>query len=114
MRIQNAKTGQIITLEIIDLKTGVNFIDDFIAPYIDNEEFNNKREDEEGIYYVMNGDDFDWWVTVIKDNQALDYRIYELEKQHGYESVQECVTSVDDCDLEHRARIINDALDEKY
>lgn len=70
MRVKIKETGEIKDLGIIDPKTGVNYVADFIGNTgaLGKEFLYN--EDEE--YYEALQDDVEWWENVIEAHEHID------------------------------------------
>ncbi len=113
MNIFIKETEQLNTLTLIDPKSNVNYIDDFIGNYgaLTDGQF---TYDNELDAYICNQETFDWWEQVIHDNQNLDYRIQELIETHGTDAVYEVIDSAVGVDLKDHAAAMNKALDEAF
>jgi hypothetical protein len=101
------------TLSIIDPKTGIDYIQDFIGntgALIDGQ-FN--YDDDQDVY-ICDQNTFDWWCKVASDNQILENRIYELTKEHGSEAVYAVIYDAGTNDLEDHAAYVNQALDQAF
>lgn len=101
------------TLSIIDPKTGVNYVADFIGNTgaLADGQF---VWDEERDTYVCDQKTFDWWSSVITAQQALDYRTRELINEHGPKAVHDVIHAAGGVDLEDHAANVNRALDEAF
>jgi len=113
MKIIIKETYAIETLSIIDPKSGVDYISDFIGntgALIDGQ----FEWDEDRDAYVCDQETFDWWSTVVTANQALDDRINALVQEHGSETVYEVIHAAGSVDLEDHAPNVNQALDEAF
>lgn len=113
MKIIIKETSAVETLSIIDPKSGVDYILDFIGntgALIDD----RFEWDEERDAHVCDQETFDWWDTVVTANQSLDDRIRELVKEHGSEAVYEVIHAAGSVDLEEHAANVNQALDEHF
>lgn len=113
MKIIIKETSAIETLSIIDPKSGVDYIYDFVGntgALIDGQ----FDWDEDRDAYICDQATFDWWDTVVTANQALDYRIYDLVQDHGSEAVCEVIHAASSVDLEDHAAKVNQALDEAF
>lgn len=113
MNIIIKETGKEKSLSIIDPRTGVDFIQDFIGNHgalIDGQFVFDEDRDA----WVCDQETYDWWVKVVNDNQALNDRIYELENELGSETVQNVVQGSDATDLEDHAAAVNQSLDEAF
>lgn len=113
MKVIIKETKATRTFELIDPKSGVNYVTDFIgnAGGFVNGDFS--WNEEQGAY-VCNQDSYDWWEKVIADNQALDHRISELSEKHGNDAVSDVVLAAATTDLEDHAGAVNFALDEAF
>lgn len=113
MKIIIKETSSVETLSIINPKSGVDYISDFIGNT--GALFDGQFEwDEDRDAYVCDQGTFDWWDTVVMANQELEDRIYELVKEHGSEAVYEAIYAAGSTDLEDHAANVNQALDESF
>lgn len=113
MKIIIKETSATETLSIIDPKSGVDYISDFISntgALIDGQ----FEWDEDRDAYVCDQDTFDWWSVVVTTNQALNDRIHDLVQEHGSEKVYEVIHAAGSVDLEDHAANVNQALDEAF
>lgn len=67
------ETGEMQNIGIIDAKTGLNWIQDFLGN-------NGTHTDAEGIYH-MDKADYDWWINIIDIVEDNDNRITEIERE---------------------------------
>ena len=113
MKIIIKETSEIRDLSIIDPKTGCDFIADFIG---NMGAFTDGQFDYDDNFdvYICDKDTFDWWDTVVTENQNLEDRIYELSQKHGLDSVYKVVNEARTVDLENHAASVNQALDEAF
>lgn len=113
MKIIIKETSAAETLSIIDPKSGVDYILDFIgnAGALIDGQFDR---DEDRDAYVCGQDTYDWWHAVVTANQVLDDRIHELVKEHGSETVYGVIHAAGSVDLEDHAANANQALDEAF
>lgn len=100
-------------LDLINPENGANWISDFIGNTGAFED-GTFTYDEEKDAYIVSQDDYEWWEGIVRQQEELDERIYELKQEHGSEAVSEVVKDAADTDLEDRASAINAALDEAY
>jgi hypothetical protein len=114
MKIIIKETSAVETLSIIDPKSGVNYISDFIGNTGALNDGHQFEWDEDREAYVCDQETFDWWDTVVTANQSLDDRIIELVKEHGSEAVYEVIHAAGSVDLENHAANVNHALDEAF
>lgn len=115
MKVLIKETGVKEELRLVDPKTGVDFVKDFVGnhgAFVDGQ-FTRVTESDA---YECDQDTFDWWEQVIADHQALEYRIQELSSTHGSDRVAEVVNeaSIRINDLEDVAVAVNRALDEEF
>ncbi len=113
MKIIIKETSAVETLSLIDPKSGVDYIYDFIGRTgaLNDGQF---EWDADHDAYVCDQETFDWWRDVVEANQVLEYRIDALAKEHGLEKVYEVINELDSVDLEDHAAHINRALDEVF
>ena len=95
-------------LELIDPKTGIDWICDFIGnsgavgDYI-------KYDDEKGAY-LIDSENFEWWKNVVAEMQLFELMSYKIEKVYGYDAVCDAIGDSMLCDLEFQARNGMEAL----
>ena len=114
MKIIIKETSAIQTLSIIDPKSGVDYIADFIGntgALIDGQ----FRWDEERDAYVCDQATFEWWDAVVTANQALANRLHALALEHGSEAVDEVIYAAgSSVDLADHAPNLQQALDDAF
>lgn len=106
------ETGASETLEIVDYRTKVNYVKDFIG---NSGDLNNGIfvYDEEQDAYICEQDTFDWWEKVLYDHQEVDDRIKEMSDKYGDPTIQNVINKANVfADLEDQPDFINKALDE--
>jgi hypothetical protein len=113
MKILIKDTNKIESLEIIDPRTGINWIEDFVGNTGALTDGQFEYEDETGSY-LCEQSTFDWWSKVVSDNEALENRIYDLVQEHGSDAVYSVVNDAGGSDLEDHAANVNQALDEAF
>ena len=101
------------SLEIIDPRTGINWIQDFIGNTGALSDGQFVWDDEQDAY-ICDQDTFDWWSKVVSDNESLENRIHELSQQHGGDAVSAVVSDAANVDLEQLAASVNEALDDAF
>lgn len=113
MKLYIKETGAIETLSIIDPKTGINYIADFIG---NTGAFDRGREFEktDKADFAISQNDYDWWAKVVADNQAIEYRIADLAEEYGYDRVMTILQDVSGHDLGDYALAANNALNEEF
>lgn len=113
MEIIIRETGKCETLSIIDNKTGVDYINDFVGNHgaLDDGQFD--FDADRGVY-VCNQETFEWWDAVAADHQKLECRINALINEHGSEAVREVIEAAGSFELEDYAANINNALDDAF
>ncbi len=96
MQVIIKETSQAATLTLIDRKTGVNYV----ADYIGNTGAFNREFERVGDDWCISQDDFDWWDAVIaKQQQSNDLQAEYLET-HSYDELFSLLEQVPACDLE--------------
>ncbi|GIO36186.1 hypothetical protein J41TS12_10470 [Paenibacillus antibioticophila] len=105
--------GQVKELNIIDQKTGVNYVRDFIGNYGALVDGQFTWDEEQGAF-LASEETYDWWEKVLGDHQALENRICELGEVHDPHEVAHIVNDASDVDLEDMAAAVNMALDASY
>lgn len=113
MNIIIKETSEVETLSIVDPKSGVDYISDFIGNTgaLNDGQF---EWNEERYAYVCDQETFDWWDAVVNANQSLGDRIHELVKEHDSEAVHDVIYKAGNVDLENHAATVNQALDEAF
>lgn len=96
MQVIIKETNQAATLTLIDRKTGVNYV----ADYIGNTGALGREFERIGDDWYISQDDFDWWDAVIaKQQQSNDLQAEYLET-HSYDELIELLKQLPACDLE--------------
>lgn len=96
MQIIVKETNQAATLTLIDRKTGVNYV----ADYIGNTGALGREFERVGDDWYISQDDFNWWDAVIaKQQQSNDLQAEYLET-HSYDELMILLEQVSACDLE--------------
>ena len=106
MNIKIKETNEIKTLLLLD-NNGINYVKDFIGNY-DNSAFTWSEAEE---IYTVDQDNYNWWHTVIANQQRVDNRIAKLREIHGYDAVDHALRDAYNCDIEDQAAYVNAALD---
>jgi hypothetical protein len=111
MKISIRETSAVKNLLIIDPKSGVDYIVDFIgnAGALIDGQFTWL-----GDHYACDNDTYIWWHHVVADNQALADRINDLEQEHGPEKVCKVVHATGYAEVEDYASTVQQALDETF
>jgi hypothetical protein len=108
MEIKIKETGELETLEIIDPKYGVNWINDLMGNHGELPEY----DDEEGIY-LIDQESYDWWKDLTSRYQAADDRYYELKKEvDDTEAFEREMQDACSCDLENMPEAMQAVCDE--
>ncbi|WP_152638684.1 hypothetical protein [Marinobacter santoriniensis] len=100
-------------LELIDHKTGENWVTGFIGnqgALIDGQ---FSERDGYG-YYVADAETFEWWDNVVSDFQSLDDYIDDLKIEHGSNAVSDAINAFDCCDIEDMPRGLRKHLDDWF
>jgi hypothetical protein len=118
MKITIKDSGKAETLALIDPKTGVNWIGDFVGNTGATSDgqfvFDDDPESPSYYTYLCSQDTYDWWQSIVKQQQAVDDRVHGLKAEHGYEAVDAVIRSVGNADLEDMPSLIQAALDEVF
>ncbi len=92
------ETNEVKTLSIIDPKTGIDYIGDFIGNTgAFGREF-EKIEHDEAEYQTSEGD-FEWWENVVETAQEADNWIFENSEKITDE-VKEELDNIDESDID--------------
>ena len=112
MKIKIKETGKIENLSIIDPKSGVNWISDFIGNADGFAQF-EKEIDEDGDateYWICDQSTFDWWDKVVDEYQNLEDRIEEMKNEYGRDLVDQIVRDNYNNDMDLHPSQVNEAL----
>lgn len=101
------------SFSIIDPKTGVNWISDFVGNTGATMDGQFVWDDELDAY-VCDQETYDWWENCIDEHQKLADRVYELEQEHGWDAVHKVIDDEYYCDLGDQPRHVNSVLDEAF
>lgn len=106
------ETNEVKTLSIIDPKTGIDYIGDFIGNTgAFGREF-EKIEHDEAEYQTSEGD-FEWWENVVKITQEADNLIFENSDKIT-DDVREELYNINESDIdiynEKRLDIVKEAI----
>lgn len=104
MQVIINETGKVGILKLVDPKTGVNYVADFIG---NAGALGCEFKLIDGDYHV-DQEDFDWWERVIAKQQEADNLKSEYTEEHGSEELYELLEQVSACDLED---MVNQELD---
>lgn len=109
MKIYINDKDKIETLDLIDPKNGVNWVEDFIEARA-RIEFNY---DEDREMWSCKQEDFEWWLDVINQRQELDIKIAKLQEEFGNDLVNSVVEEAfrANPELEYESIIVSTALD---
>lgn len=113
MKIIIKETFEYKTLSLIDPKTGIDDITDFIGNQgaLSNGVFTFDMELDA---YICTQETFEWWDTVVADHQELQYFIHELLQDHDSTTVSDVIHTIDSVDLEDLAPKTIQALKETF
>lgn len=92
MKLYIKETGTIKTLEIIDPKTGCNYIFDFIAG-LNESEHKLEKTGRDDVDYEISQDDYEWLADIVRHHQDLRNRIHELEEKNDINAIYDLVIS---------------------
>lgn len=108
-KIQNSKTKEIKEYRLIDPKSGVCYLGDFIGNFLDCGEwmFNELEE-----VYALHPDDLEWWETRIEEQQLMTDKQQDLKEEYGSEAVYQMLQNMDSGDLEDEYYRFCRAVDE--
>lgn len=113
MDIKIIETGETEELNIIDPKSGANWINDLMG---NHDALPELEEDEDGYetgYHLMTQEDFDWWKNLTEEYQKADNRFNELLKtvsNDKYEELQSDAHNIN-VDLEDFPAALNNVCD---
>lgn len=110
MKVKIKETGEIRELSVVDPRTGVDWIQDFVgnAGALIDGQFTAQ---DDGTYVASKGT-FEWWEKAANEHQAMDERIEELSDLYGSDVITNIVSLVADVDLEDLPSVVNRELDE--
>ena len=108
-------------LELIDPKTGIDWVCDFIGnsgAIADDECCKNATSyivpDDEKDAYLIDSENFEWWKNVVEEMQQFELMSYKIEKVYGYDAVCDAIGDSMACDLEFQARNGMEALKAEF
>ncbi len=112
MKIKNTTTGKIESLSIIDPRTGLDWIQDFLGNNGADMTYNEETEVNE-----MDGENLEWWKNIIEKYQANDDRIVEIESGLEWDDLEVFRNGLYDAssgnnDLEIHVEAVKEYLDE--
>lgn len=110
MNVLIKETGALEELELLDAKTGLDYLDDLVA-----DDPNMHRVSELDIY-LCDQDTYKWREDVVTQHQTLNYRIQDLVEEYGSERVYDVLRepSYYSNDLELYLIYANRELDEEF
>lgn len=109
------ETGKIESLKLIDSKSGVDFINEYIGQtgaFAKGSEFSHY--DFKTDAYKCSQSVYEWWKKRINEQQQLIFRIHKLEGEFGMCEVERVINNVEVIDVESEAHLINLALDKAF
>lgn len=109
MKARIHETQEIKDLELIDPRTGVDNIVDFINYGIGDITYNGEEE-----IYECDKETYDWWANRIAEEQQLLDIVYDLQQRTSYEIINEIVEKAQGGDFETDAAYALQALDEIF
>ena len=111
MKIKIKEDGRIEELSIIDPKSNVDWVKDFMGNHDALPEYN---EDED--VYEMQNDDYKWWSDVTTSYETADIRyremLSEINDQNERDKFAQAVMDACACDLESQPAAMQKAMDE--
>lgn len=96
MQVIIKETNQAATLTLIDRKTGVNYV----ADYIGNTGAFDREFERVGDDWYISQDDYNWWVDVIAKQQASNNLQAEYLETHSSDELFDLLSQITTCDLE--------------
>lgn len=96
MQVIIKETNQVATLSLIDHKTGVNYVADYIG---NTGAFDREFERVDDDWYISQ-DDYDWWIDVIAKQQASNNLQAEYLDTHSSDELFDLLSQITACDLE--------------
>ena len=108
-------------LELIDPKTGIDWVCDFIGnsgAIADNECCKNTTsyivwDDEKGAY-LIDSENFEWWENIVAEMQLFELKKYKIEKKYCCADVIDAIGDSMMCDLEFQAKNGMEALKAEF
>lgn len=102
MTVKIRETGETVDLSIIDPKTGVNYIADFVG---NTEAFNREfaEYDHDNDYYIADEADVAWWQAVIEVHEHAGYVLAAMDDtfdNDDYEAINRDLQDVMSGDLD--------------
>jgi len=101
------------TLALVDPRSGVDYVRDFIGNHgaLADGQF-AYDEDRDG--YLCSQETYDWWHGVLSAEQELEDRVHALRVRYGTDAVEAALSKAGNVDLEDYAGVANAALDETF
>ena len=85
MEILNSTTGEIVTLSLIDPKTGCSWVEDYMFNAIEKGSYEEPTEKQleqfPHIVAVMDNENATWWQIQIENMQLADNTLYEKRQE---------------------------------
>ncbi len=115
MDIRIRETDKLENLSIIDPKTGVDYISDFIgnAGGLTDGQFELYVYEwvADDDFYACDQETYEWWADVVDAHNNINSRIFELSSEHGSETITEAIGDAGNCDVKDQPAAIDYALD---
>lgn len=115
MNVQIKESGDIKKLSIVDSKSGVDYINDFIGNTgaLTDGQFNYNDDLD---LYEATQENFDWWEKVSKEYEKADFAkkqfLDSIENDEKREIAERKINDSCNCDLENMAGYIMQAINE--
>lgn len=102
MKIKINENNKIKELELIDPKTGIDWLGDLMQNDLTN-------YDENTDCYVLNKIDFEWWHKLVVELQPVEDRLFALRQTLDNEKLDELEEELQhlSCELENHAYYLN-------
>jgi len=107
MKIKIIETGKEVELNIIDPKSGCDWVSDLMG---NHNELPAIEEDEDGYdtgFHLMTQEGFDWWKDLTVSLEKAEDRLYRLDYNEDEKN-----DTIGNCDLEDLPNYINQFCDE--
>lgn len=117
MEIKIKETGKIEELNLVDPRSGVDWIGDLMGNHDATPETEIDDDGDETGYYLMSQEDFNWWEDLTERYQKADDRFYRLIKEVNdlqREELLQAQHSECCCDLENYPEQLNSVCDSFY
>lgn len=120
MLVKNRQTNKVVELEVIDPKTGNNYVADlvgnnggFSAEVFASPEEKDYQDTDAHFDYVADTDTIEWWQEALQGEQEFQYLKSDFIAQFGQEALLELLEEIQEDEFEEYNRKAIPLLKEK-